>query len=365
MLAKTTYQGVSVKESDSSSKTQHPRYYFGDLNQWSHVWELLFTANALAIIVAIASMRGIADFTWGVLLHHMLFVSWVTVCFALAIEQLQHFLLRLSRQVSLFICYVILLILVWFTTCFINFLEFYVNNVVHQLTWESLTQHSLRHLLLGGGLGIIVLRYLYVREQWIAQQQSELMARVQALQARIHPHFLFNSLNSVVSLISIDPFKAEQMLIDLSSLFRASLTELKEVSLAEEIELCQRYLKIEKVRLGDRLEVVWRLDSDKKLQMAKIPLLTLQPLLENTIYHGVETLSKKSTVSILVEVVDQSVNIVLTNPYQIKETSRQGNGVAIENVKQRLIAYYGANVKFNTFSRDGVYTTLLSYNYQK
>ena len=267
---------------------------------------------------------------------------------------------------SVLMCYALLLLWVWFTNLIVNFLEYYIDDQATVLTFNALTQHSLRHLLLGGGLGIIVLRYLYLREQGMMRQRAALMARVQALQARIHPHFLFNSLNSVVSLICIDPFKAEQMLIDLSSLFRASLTELKEVSLQEEIELCQRYLKIEAVRLGDRLEVHWRVDTEKKLQMAKIPLLTLQPLLENTIYHGVETLSKKSTVSILVEVVDQEVNIVLTNPYQVQEElARQGNGMALENVKQRLMAYYGSNVTFTSFRRDGMYTTLLSYNYQK
>ena len=350
---------------EQSHAEHHSRYYLGDFRQWNHVWELLLTANALAVILAIAGMHHLADFSIGTVLHHMLFVTWVTVCFAYALEQLQPILVGLSRAYSFAICYLILIFLVWMTTCLINVLQVYIEQDLSKLTWQSMTKNTLRHLLLGSGLGIIVLRYLSVRQQWIAQQQAELMARVQALQARIHPHFLFNSLNSVVSLIMIDPFKAEQMLIDLSSLFRASLTELKEVELLEEIELCQRYLKIEQVRLGERLKVDWRLADGKKLQMAKIPLLTLQPLLENTIYHGVETLSKQSTVGILVEVVDQTVNIVLTNTYGLNDNQRQGNGIALDNVKQRLKAYYGASVSFKTFNRDGTYTTLLSYKYQK
>lgn len=350
--------------SESTSRIHKARDYFSDFTQWQHVFELLFTANALAIVLSIASVHELADLSLIQIFHYMMFASWVSICFAVCIDMLPAKVQSWSRQAMLLLSFLILLIIVWFSTCFINILRFNFDHTAEVLTWEMITHNSFRHLFLGGGLGIIGLRYLYVREQWLAQQRSELMARVQALQARIHPHFLFNSLNSVVSLIMIDPFKAEQMLIDLSSLFRASLTELKEVSLEEEIELCKRYLKIEAVRLGERLEVDWRLDHERKLKKAKIPLLTLQPLLENSIYHGVETLSKKSTVSILVEIVDQQVNIVLTNAYQKQDSVRQGNGLAIENVKQRLIAYYGKGVTFNTYCQNGIYTTLLSYKYE-
>ena len=350
--------------SGQASTLAKSRYYFSDFRQWQHVFELLFTANALAIVLAIASVHELADLSFLRIFHYMLFATWVSLCFAVFTDLMRNWLLQLTRRLSMLISFIMLIIIVWVSTCLVNVITFNFDHTLSYMTWDIISHNSFRHLLLGGGLGFIGLRYLYVREQWIEKQQAELMARVQALQARIHPHFLFNSLNSVVSLISIDPFKAEQMLIDLSSLFRASLTELKEVSLDEEIELCRRYLKIESVRLGDRLNIDWRLDHERKLKNAKIPLLTLQPLLENSIYHGVETLSKNSTVSILVEVVDHHVNIVLTNAYQTQESMRQGNGLAIENVKQRLIAYYGANVKFNTFCRDGTYTTLLSYKYQ-
>lgn len=346
-----------------SNKAKAPNY-FSDFRQWQHVFELLFTANALAIILSIASVRELEDLSFVRIFHYMLFATWVSVWFAICIDYAQQKFSHWSRASNLVLSFFIFLIIVWLSTCLINLLNFSLDHTTPKLTWEIATHNSFRHLLLGGGLGFIGLRYLYIREQWIEQQKAELMARVQALQARIHPHFLFNSLNSVVSLIATDPFKAEQMLIDLSSLFRASLTELKEVSLSEEVELCRRYLKIESVRLGDRLHVDWRLDQENKLKRAKIPLLTLQPLLENSIYHGVETLSKNSTVSILIEIVDTHVNIVLTNPYQPHNNGREGNGLAIENVKQRLIAYYGNDVKFSTFKRDGNYTTLLSYKYQ-
>jgi two-component system sensor histidine kinase AlgZ len=205
-----------------------------------------------------------------------------------------------------------------------------------------------------------------MREQWLSQQYSELNARIQAMQARIHPHFLFNSLNSVVSLIAIDPDKAEHMLINLSRLFRASFQELKLVSLAEEIDLCQQYLSIEKMRLGARLKVEWNVQaSEMDLKRVTIPLLTLQPLLENSIFHGVEKSLQPSTVSVLVEILQNQVSIVITNPYSadtIKST--KGNGIAIENVKQRLKAYYGQTVKFQVYKGAVIYTTVVSYTYR-
>ncbi len=347
-----------------SGKAAKPRYYFSDFKQWRHIQELLLATNLLALILAVASVTDLGELTLAKLMHHVLFVSWVTLCFAVCVDRTQQFLQKFKRQTVFVICFFMLMAIVWISTCLVNLLLYLADQSQSRLTLDILLQHTLHHMVLGGGLALIGLRYLYVREQWIEQQQSELMARVQALQARIHPHFLFNSLNSVVSLIAIDPFKAEQMLIDLSSLFRASLTELREVSLAEEVELCRRYLKIESVRLGERLEVKWRIDGEKELKNAKIPLLTLQPLLENSIYHGVESMSNQSTVSILIEIQGRQVSIVLTNPYQSRVQSNQGNGIAIDNVKQRLMAYYGANVKFTTFARNGIFTTLLSYKYK-
>ena len=203
-----------------------------------------------------------------------------------------------------------------------------------------------------------------MREQWLRQQYSELNARIQAMQARIHPHFLFNSLNSVVSLISIDPDKAENMLISLSRLFRASFQELKLVSLEEEIDLCRQYLSIEKMRLGDRLTVEWNIQATPiELKRATIPLLTLQPLLENSIFHGVEKVLQASTISVLVEILQNQVTIVITNPYSHdKIKSRTGNGIAIENVEQRLKAYYGPAVKFQVYGGVSLYTTVVSYH---
>jgi two-component system sensor histidine kinase AlgZ len=206
---------------------------------------------------------------------------------------------------------------------------------------------------------------LYIREQAVLQQNSELNARIQAMQARIHPHFLFNSLNSVVSLIAIDPDKAEQMLIDLSKLFRASFQELKLVTLKEEIQLSQQYIAIEQIRLGDRLNVEWNIQQPLLLDQVKIPLLTLQPLIENSIFHGVEQKIIDAKIGILVEILQNQVNIVITNPFlQDRIKVREGHGIALENVKQRLKAHFGDSVYFRNYAGNGLFTMVIQYQYK-
>lgn len=249
------------------------------------------------------------------------------------------------------------------TTLILNLVGYWgAHFSLQNFSWADLSENLWLHMSYGALLGAFCLRYLYMREQWLLQQHSELNARIQAMQARIHPHFLFNSLNSVVSLISIDPDKAEQMLIDLSRLFRASFQELKLVSLSEEIELCRHYIAIEQIRLGDRLQVEWNIQQPLQLSQVKIPLLTLQPLIENSIFYGVEKKIIDAKIGILVEILQNQVTIVITNPFiQDKIRDREGHGIAIDNVKQRLKAHFGNSVQFRNYASKALFTTVIHY----
>ncbi len=269
-------------------------------------------------------------------------------------------------KLALICGFLLLQAIVLVTTISLNVLTYFGSNLNFQgLSLAIALDQVGLHLSFGILLGMFCFRYLYLREQWAQQQHSELNARIQAMQARIHPHFLFNSLNSVISLISIDPDKAEQMLLNLSRLFRASFQELKLVKLQEEIELCQRYLEIEQIRLGERLQVEWKLENKDLYSQVQIPLLTLQPLVENSIFHGVEKILTKSTISILIEILQNQINIIITNPYtQDNKTLKKGHGIAIENVRQRLEAYYGPTMTFQTFAGGGVFTTVVQYRYK-
>lgn len=301
------------------------------------------------------------------LLQYIVFINWVILSFLPWLNIFRIFLVSYSK-----ICFGNWLCYAASDSCgnhhnkqFFSVWSFEKTSVIAQ-DWSIYFTNVPLYLSYGILLGAFCLRYLYVREQWLHQQYAELNARIQAMQARIHPHFLFNSLNNVVSLITIDPDKAESMLISLSRLFRASFQELKLVSLHEEIELSKQYLMIEQIRLGERLKVEWKVEIEPlQLKQVTIPLLTLQPLLENSIFHGVEPMMGKATIGVLVEILQNQVSIVITNPYTHDTiNSRKGHGIALENVKQRLKAYYGNSVRFQVYKGEALYTTIMSYQYQ-
>lgn len=357
--AETRRKKLSQSRQMNSSGT----YFFTKIGQWQHLLELIVASNVLAMVLALAEARSWHALEGIRVLQYTFFINWVILSFSAFVDYFQDFFTKLSQKVALTLGFVVLQIIVLLTTCAVNIIQFWAARSTGFS--EDVLFHGVSlHLGYGILLGAFCLRYLYMREQWLRQQYSELNARIQAMQARIHPHFLFNSLNSVVSLISIDPDKAENMLISLSRLFRASFQELKLVSLEEEIDLCKQYLSIEKMRLGDRLTVEWNIQTTPiELKRATIPLLTLQPLLENSIFHGVEKVLQASTISVLVEILQNQVTIVITNPYSHdKIKSRTGNGIAIENVEQRLKAYYGPAVKFQVYGGVSLYTTVVSYH---
>ena len=341
-------------------------YFFTKIGRWQHLIELFIASNILAMILALAEAQSWMALSVERLLQYMLFINWVLLAFVALVELFQKKIQPLNFGQALVAGFILLQMIVVLTTVVLNGVIYSGQNFqIYGLSRDVLLDGVMLHLSYGVLIGTFCFRYLYLREQWARQQNSELHARIQAMQARIHPHFLFNSLNTVISLITIDPDKAEQMLLNLSRLFRASFKELKLVRLKDEIELCQHYLAIEQMRLGDRLRVEWKYDDEVLFSQVQIPLLTLQPLVENSIFHGVEKFLTKSTISILIEVLQNQVNIVITNPYtQDKINLRQGNGIAVENVKQRLEAYYGRTVIFQTYAGKGIFTTVVQYRYK-
>lgn len=364
-VAKTQRNKLSRTRQNNVRNQSSSSYFFTKIGQWQHLLELIVASNVLAMVLALSEARSWQALESLRVLQYICFINWVILSFSALVDYFQEFFAKFSQKMALILGFILLQLVVLFTTCAVNIIQFWASHSTY-FSEQVLFQGVALHLSYGVLLGAFCMRYLYMREQWLKQQYSELNARIQAMQARIHPHFLFNSLNSVVSLIAIDPDRAENMLISLSRLFRASFQELKLVSLAEEIDLCQQYLSIEKIRLGERLNVEWNIHATPiDLKRVTIPLLTLQPLLENSIFHGVEKALQPSTISVLVEILQNQVSIVITNPYShdtIK--SKKGNGIAIENVKQRLKAYYGQTVKFQIYGGASLYTTVVSYHYR-
>ncbi len=164
-------------------------------------------------------------------------------------------------------------------------------------------------------------------------------ARLQALQARIRPHFLFNSLNAVLSLIRDQPKQAETALEDMADLFRVLMAENRElVPLAQEIALCRQYLALEKLRLDERLNVEWLIDEVPPDIL--IPPLLLQPLIENAVYHGIEPSASGGTITIQIYTKQNEVHLLLKNPCTAHNKHHNGNNMALKNIKERLTLHF-------------------------
>ena len=161
---------------------------------------------------------------------------------------------------------------------------------------------------------VLALRYFYVTHEWRRNIEMRATARVHALQARIRPHFLFNSMNTIAALTRTNPAVAEQAVQDLADLFRANLSEKRNtITLAEEFEVARTYQRIEELRLGPRLRVEWKTGSlPSNVQL--VPGLTLQPLLENAIYHGIEPQPEGGVVTVTGEMTGDLITIVVRKP---------------------------------------------------
>ncbi|HEY1290374.1 MAG TPA: sensor histidine kinase [Burkholderiales bacterium] len=191
----------------------------------------------------------------------------------------------------------------------------------------------------------------YLRLLAKAYSPALVEARLQALQARIRPHFLFNSLNAVLSLIRRDPKRAERALEDLADVFRTLMSEPRQfVRLADEISLLERYAGIEQLRLGERLRITWELDSAPT--DALLPPLILQPLLENAVFHGVEPGTAAGEVLVRIERRGDRVLARIENPYVADQQRRVGNRMALENIRERLALFFDAEARIET-SADG------------
>ena len=224
--------------------------------------------------------------------------------------------------------------------------------------WQEVLATALCAVLVAGG----VYRYFRLRGRAYAPSFHE--ARLQALQARIRPHFLFNSLNTVLGLIRTNPKLAESTLENLADLFRVFMRDARElVPLDDEVLTCREYLAIEKLRLAPRLEVRWQIDGMPG--DALIPSLLLQPLLENAVHHGIEPRTDTGVLNICITLVGERVRVEIDNPLSATGASRRGNQMALSNVRERLELQYDMAAELRTGPQGDRYHVLLEFPYRK
>ena len=225
---------------------------------------------------------------------------------------------------------------------------------------ETHSSFILRNFGIGSILTLLALRYFYVLHQWRERLRTESEARIQALQARIRPHFLFNGMNTIASLVRSNPDAAEEAVEDMADLFRASLgNEGRQAPLADELFLIRRYLHMEQLRLGERLELEWQLEAPE--EELRIPPLLFQPLVENAIYHGIEPLGVPGKVVIASRIEDSQLILSVSNPVVAKgQTLRsKGNRMAVNNIRERLEVLYGRRAALTIEESDTHYTVQL------
>ncbi len=208
----------------------------------------------------------------------------------------------------------------------------------------------------------VLIGYFDLRGRALSPALTE--ARLQALQARIRPHFLFNSINAVLSLMRQEPRRAEQALEDLADLFRVLMADNRQLTpVVREVGLAKQYLSIEELRLGDRLRVDW--DVAHMPADALIPPLVLQPLLENAVYHGIEPRTEPGTIHIRISREGEEIHLNLRNPYRPDGNHHAGNRMALANIRERLALHFDAEAGIKTLATKDTYEVRIVIPYLK
>ncbi len=299
----------------------------------------LFVVGALTVTVMWLARDDRYD--WSGYSVSMFFVTWLAMVMTVALCKLRHLLQRLPGHVPYVGVWVLIVLVVLLASMIARWLDGALQlGVIGGGTGVFVRDNVIIAALLGAAM----LRYFYVLAQWQARLAAVTRAQVEALQARIRPHFLFNSMNTVAALIRVDPAAAERTVEDLSELFRAALGQhdTGDGTLGEELALVERYLAIEQLRLGPRLRI--RRELDDLPAPFPLPRLLLQPLVENAVRHGIQPLREGGEVVLRGERQGQGILIEITNPLPVSPPVA-GNGHGLDSVRQRVAWRYGPQAR--------------------
>jgi two-component system, LytTR family, sensor histidine kinase AlgZ len=342
VTAEQQITGLARPETNSG---QPDSFYIPEFTSTNAVMALVIMSQLVAVVLSLA--RGSSEIGFfGDMAKTSLLMFWMTLTSALALTVLRDYLGRLDVVWATTLSLGLVLINIALVSEFIIWLGTFIGADQVEISfaffpdgrWEFVS----RNLAIGAIVCIVLFRYFYIMHQWRKNVQLEAASRIAALQARIRPHFLFNSMNTIAALTRTNPEAAEQATEDLADLFRASLASpVGSISLEQELEVMRVYQRMEEQRLGERLSVNWEL-ADVPLD-TRVPGLTIQPLLENAIYHGIEPLPEGGVIKVKGTVADGMVTISVTNPIAVNQNglSTQGNQLALDNIRQRLELAYG------------------------
>ncbi len=311
------------------------------------ILRVMVGAEVLAVVHALTSASATYDASIIKLGLTSLFMQWVVLSSTFLICILGNKLRKLNtKQMSGAISAIVVALTIG--ASIITIMADSYQKVGEVFYWD--TPFILRNAFIALILIVMTLHYFYVQNERDEHVQADSGAKYDALQSRMRPHFLFNSLNTIAQLIHVDQNKAEDALLDLADIFRSTLDTRNRISLGEELDITLRYLRMEGLRLGKRrLNIVWDMDRKTLPFNMEIPPLLLQPLVENAIYHGIQPCKDGGTIGISLYDAGETLDIVVSNPVPPAGTTghSKGNHIAQENLKNRLRLAYGdrANLK--------------------
>lgn len=335
-----------------SSDKKPPLNPLPDFCQAATLYLIVISSVLLALLLSFASPNWQQAF-WTNLSLFSLFILWTSLTSLGILCLLRRYILLKLPNVSLqrFSTLAIGIILL-VTLSYSLLISFYLSE-------QPSLWFLLRNIFIAMIVSGVFFRYFYLREESLRRIRSEAEARIQALQSRIRPHFLFNSLNTLANLAIIDPVKTENMILDMADIFRASMQRSDVlIPFAEEKHLCTQYLNLEQQRLGDKLHFEWQTDTID--QHLLVPPLLLQPIIENAVYHGIQARSEGGSVIIKGVSYQKHIQLEVINPLAENDAkNHKGNSLALSNIQQRLDVLFGNKASINYHQANGnFYCTL-------
>jgi two-component system sensor histidine kinase AlgZ len=326
-----------------------------DFCQLPTLFSTLVAAQLVVMVIGLAPNDS-SQWSGGQWVAASALAQWLALCSVVPLCKLRHRLQRLPRATGGALAWAIPV-----SVAFAGSLLLHALDQSLQLGIETTAASGLQFAgaiaAIAALLAAALLRYFHFQQQWRQQIAAQARSQVEALQARIRPHFLFNSMNSIASLVRRDPDTAERAIEDLADLFRAALGSGDGSStLDEELRLCERYLAIEALRLGERLQVDWQIAEDVPRQLP-LPRLLLQPLVENAVIHGVSQLAAGGRIDILVQRHRVGLRIRIGNPCPRQPPAKSaGNRHAQSSVAQRLAYAFGPRAQMSVVTDEGYYS---------
>jgi two-component system sensor histidine kinase AlgZ len=323
------------------------------------VFVVVVIAELLAFVVVLVPGDISMAERWNRLGLISLFVQWCALASCAALCIVRRYICHQPNRFVAIISYLVVLAVVWVVSEVAYWFVVPVGTVPME-HWHYVFRNVAVAFLLTGPM----LRYFYVQFQWRQKIRAEAEARLQALQSRIRPHFLFNSMNTIASLTRSQPEQAEQAVENLSDLFRVTLRDARTFhTFSEECQLCQQYLDLEHLRLGERLNVKW--DVEAIPRDAYVPPLLIQPLLENAIYHGIEPRAEGGNIDITGKMTHDDIVLKISNPLPIsRHNASKGNQIAQQNIRDRLKTLFNEKGSLDINEDNDRYSVTVTWPYR-